>query len=75
MSCNNTDSKELIKAVYEQTNTLNEQGGFCTDKEYSQFIRDTRDVARKLYIAEQIITVNSLAVIYKKALKLGVIDE
>jgi hypothetical protein len=71
MTCNNVNSKELVRAVCEQANAIEEIGGFASDEDCAQFLRDAHDIARKLYIAEQIITVNHLLAVYKVALKTG----
>lgn len=55
MICNAESSKNLIKAVLEQTESLDELGGFLGDEQQTQYVRDVRDIARKLQIAEQTI--------------------
>ena len=55
MICNASISKALIKAVLEQTDELDELGGFAGDKEQAQYVRDVRDVTRKLRAAERVI--------------------
>ena len=72
--CNDTDSKELVKAVCEQAEVVQELGGFDSDKDCDQFLRDARDTARKLYVAEQVIAASDIAAVYQRALKFGVID-
>jgi hypothetical protein len=73
--CNGVDSKELVRAVREQSDVIEELGGFDSDDDCSQFLRDARDVARKLYIAEQVIAANSLSAVYEVALKTNTIGD
>lgn len=66
---------ELVKAVREQADAVRELGGFGSDDDCEQFTRDAIDAARKLYVAEQILSANSLLAAYKRALKTGEISD
>ena len=55
MPCNSATSGPLTKAVLEQTDELDELGGFSSEKAQAQYVRDVRDVVRKLRIAENLI--------------------
>lgn len=57
-------SKILIKAVVEQTTELDELGGFASDDQKVQYVRDVNNVARRLQVAEELILMNGLKTAY-----------
>lgn len=75
MGCTSINSSNLVLAIWEQSDVVEEIGGFDSDDDCTQFLRDARDVARKLYVAEQVIAASSLLTIYGRALKTGEIGD
>jgi hypothetical protein len=69
MACNSPVSKMLTKAVLEQTDELDELGGFMGDEQQAQYVRDVSEVVRKLRIAEKLIGDSSMQNTYVKQLK------
>lgn len=58
MTCNSMISGDLTRAVLEQTDVLEELGGFTREDELIQYVRDVRDVVRKLRVAESLLGID-----------------
>lgn len=69
MPCNAATSGPLTKAVLEQTADLDELGGFAGHEEHAQYVRDVRDVVRKLRIAEHVLGKAHLKGLYVSRLR------
>ena len=63
------ESMKLITAVREQADAVEEIAGFADDRDCNQFLRDTRDAAFRLEVAEGIIQEHALSTLYRENLR------